>query len=48
MKQGKHILGYGVTNIHEIQNNLQVKLYKGKVALGYGHNAIGMVIKKKG
>ena len=47
MKQSKHTLGYGVTNIHESQNNLQVKFYKGKVAIGYSHNDVGLVVKKK-
>ena len=47
LKQSKHTLGYGVTNIHESQNNLQVKFYKGKVALGYSKNIAGLLIKKK-
>ena len=47
LKQGKNTLGYGVTNIHESQNSLQVKFYKGKVALGYSQKAVCMVIKKK-
>ena len=32
---------------YESQNYLQVKLYKGKVALGYSQNVVGLVIKKK-
>ena len=47
LKQSKHTLGYAVTNIHESHNSLQVKFYKGKVALGYTENVIGLVIKKK-
>ena len=48
LKQGKHTLGYGVTNIHESHNNLQVKFYKGKVALSYSEKAVCLVMKKKG
>ena len=40
-------MGYKVTNIHESQNCLQVKFYKGKVSLSYIQNYIGLVIKKK-
>ena len=47
LKQGKHKLGYGVTNIHELKNNLQVNIYKGKVALGYNQIAVCLVIKKE-
>ena len=45
MKQGKHKLGYGVTNVHELHNSLQVKIYKGKVALGYNQIVVCLVIK---
>ena len=47
LKEHNHTLGYGVTNIHESHKSLQVKLYKGKVTLGYSQNVVGMVIKKK-
>ena len=47
MKQGKHKLGYGVTNIDELQNNLQGKRYKGKIALSYNQNVVGLVIKEE-
>ena len=47
LKQSKHTLGYGFTNIHESQNSLQVKFHEGKVAIGYSHNVIGMVINNK-
>ena len=33
--------------IHELQRNLQVKLYKGKVALDYSQIAFCMVIKRE-
>ena len=32
---------------YESQNCLQVKFYKGKVALDYSQNVVGLVIKKK-
>ena len=32
---------------YESQNCLQVKFYKGKVALGYSQNVVGLVIKMK-
>ena len=47
LKQGKHKLGYGVTNIHELQDYLYVNIYKGKVALGYSQIAVCLVIKKE-
>ena len=47
LKQGKLTLGYGVTNIHDSHNSLQVKFYKGKVALGYSIEIVCLVIKKK-
>ena len=47
LKQSKNTMGYGVTNIHESQNSLQVKFYKGKVVLGYSKNIVGLLIKKK-
>ena len=47
LKQGKLTLGYGVTNIHESHNSLQVKFYKGKVALGYSKKVVCLVMKKK-
>ena len=47
LKQRKHTLDYGVTNINELKKNLQVKLYKGKVALGYSQIAVCLVIKKE-
>ena len=40
-------MGYGVTNIHELHNSLQVKIYKGKVALGYSQIEVCPVIKKE-
>ena len=46
LKQGKHKLGYGVTNINELENNLQGKNYKGKIALNYSQNFVGLVIKE--
>ena len=47
LKQGKHKLGYGVTNIHELQNSLQVKIYKGRVTLCYNQIVVFLVIKKE-
>ena len=47
MESRKHILGYGITNIHGSQNCSKVKLYRGKLAFGYSHNAFGLMIKKK-
>ena len=40
-------IGLLVTNIHESQNSLQVKFYKGKVALDYSKKVVCLVIKKK-
>ena len=40
-------MGYGVTNMNELHNSLQGKRYKGKIALGYIQNVVGLVIKEE-
>ena len=40
-------LGYGVTNVNELQNSLQGKRHRGKIALSYSQNAFGLVIKEE-
>ena len=47
LKQGKHKLGYGFTNINELQNSLQGNKYRGNIALGYIQNSFGLVIKEE-
>ena len=46
MKQGKHTLCYGVTNIHESHKSLQGKFYKVKVAFSYNIKEVCLMTKK--
>ena len=47
LKQVKHKLGYGVTNMNELQNSLQGKDCKGNISLSYSQNAFGLVLKEE-
>ena len=48
LKQGKHTLGYGVTNIFMNHGTICMgKFHKGKIILGQSQNVVCLVINKK-